>query len=377
MNSPVSCAKDGYGAKQATRYFPRYTFVLGKSSRWAFWINNSALAVLDQGLISGSNFLISILLARWLPPEQYGAYAFAYAVFLLLSLLHQALVLEPQRVFGSSDYQHCPREYLGVLLWIHAGVTLVIFVFLGLSTWVALELTTAGSLPGALASMTFAAPCILLLWLTRGAFYVRLSPQFAVKGATIYCIVVLMSLSALYKLKLLSPFSAFLLMGLGAVASSAVLLIRLRPVLGSRMDVASWRKVTKQHWEYGRWALGSSALSWVSGDIYFVLLSSFSGMAAAGQLKVLTNFAMPPAQTFAALSTLFLPYASRLYQGSGLAALKSLTSKIAGAFGVAAIAYWVLIVVLGKAILFWLYGGRYPGLASLIPWFAAASLFGT
>ena len=32
------------------------------------------LAILGRGLISGSNFIISILLARWLMPDQYGAY---------------------------------------------------------------------------------------------------------------------------------------------------------------------------------------------------------------------------------------------------------------------------------------------------------------
>ena len=59
--------------------------------------------MLDQGLISGSNFVIGVLLARWLLPAQYGAYALAFSVFLLVSFLHQALLTEPQRVFGPSD----------------------------------------------------------------------------------------------------------------------------------------------------------------------------------------------------------------------------------------------------------------------------------
>src|SRR6202030_792544 len=36
------------------------------------WINKGGLALLDQGLISGSNFILSMLLARWLTPESYG-----------------------------------------------------------------------------------------------------------------------------------------------------------------------------------------------------------------------------------------------------------------------------------------------------------------
>src|ERR1700731_4323191 len=76
------------------------------------WTTKSSLAVLDQGLISGSNFAASIMLARWLTPEQYGAYADAFAVFILLSLIYLALLLEPMAVFGGSSYPHCLREYV-------------------------------------------------------------------------------------------------------------------------------------------------------------------------------------------------------------------------------------------------------------------------
>ena len=38
-------------------------------------------AVLDQALISGSNFIMGILLARWMVPDEYGAYSLAFSVF--------------------------------------------------------------------------------------------------------------------------------------------------------------------------------------------------------------------------------------------------------------------------------------------------------
>src|SRR5260370_12180520 len=99
-------------------------------SRWMFWATRGSLALLDQGLISASNFVISILLARWLLPVQYGSYALAFAVFLLLSLSYQALLLEPQRIFGPTDYGDRQREYLGGLLWIHSGLEVAIFITL-------------------------------------------------------------------------------------------------------------------------------------------------------------------------------------------------------------------------------------------------------
>jgi hypothetical protein len=51
------------------------------SKKSFFWkavplATKGGLAVLDQGLISGSNFLVGILLARWLAPAEYGAAPF-------------------------------------------------------------------------------------------------------------------------------------------------------------------------------------------------------------------------------------------------------------------------------------------------------------
>jgi len=348
--------------------------VLGGYSRWKFWIIKGSLSILDQGLIAASNFLISILLARWLMPEQYGGYALAFAVFLLLSSSYQAVLLEPQRVFGPSSYSECLPEYLGILLWIHAGLALAIFIVLGISAWFTHVLAASSSMPGALAGVSFAAPCVLLLWLTRGAFYVRMSPQYAVRGSVVYCALVLGGLLVLYRLKLLSAFTAFLLMGLGALASSSILLVRLRPVLKPMMTGPTWRTVGHQHWKYGRWVLASQILSWVAADIYYPLIGSLSGMASVAALKVLFNLVLPVAQTFSALSMFFLPYVSRVCQEHGLAALKRVTWKIVSLFATLAVAYWGVLILLGKPVMHLLYGDHYTELVSSIPLLAAAWL---
>jgi O-antigen/teichoic acid export membrane protein len=352
----------------------RWTFGFANFSRSTLWITKGSLAVIDQGLISGSNFLIGILLARWLLPAQYGAYSLAFEIFLMLSFFHQALLIEPQRVFGPSDYPDCLQEYLGVLLWLNAGLAVVVSVVLGISCLLFHALARPDNLSGALAGLTVAAPCILLLWLARSAYYVKISPQGAVAGSAVYCAIVLGSLLLLQRLKLMSPLFAFLVMGFAALISSTVLLIRLNPVLKLRTSRQMWRKVGAQHWEYGRWILASLGVSSLSGGIYYPLISGFSGLAAAGELKALLNFSLPVAQTLSALSVFLLPYASRVYRESGLASLRSLIWKITWLFGAAAISYWTCLILFSKPVLRSLYGGHYTELAHLIPWLAVGSL---
>src|ERR1700730_16688747 len=69
------------------------------------WMKKGGLAILDNGLISGSNFLLSILLARWLSPDEYGASVLAFSIFILFGFLYQALRPEPLSVFAGSVFR--------------------------------------------------------------------------------------------------------------------------------------------------------------------------------------------------------------------------------------------------------------------------------
>jgi O-antigen/teichoic acid export membrane protein len=331
----------------------------------------------DQALISGSNFLVGILLARWLPPDQYGAYALAFSTFLLVSLSYQALLLEPQSVLGSSTYLDSPRQYLGALLWAHGALGLAAFVILGVWAGAAHALSRPGNLSGALAGVAFAAPCILLFWLARGALYVRQAPQHAVTGALLYCFLVLGGLLVLFRRGLLSPFAAFILMGLGALTASAVLLLQLKPSLKLGRSGAVLSRVTRQHWIYGRWALASSVVSWIPWNIHYALLSHFSSMAGAGGLRALFNLMLPLGQACNAFSLLLTPYASRAHAQDGAASVDGLTWKITSLFAGGAVCYWAVIILLRTYALRFLYAGKYDALAQFVPWLAIASVLWT
>ena len=95
---------------QARKWDPGATW-----SRWAPWLNRGALSSIDQGLASGANFALSVMLARWLPISDYGGYSVALSFFMLISAAQQALFLEPMSVLGASRFADCQREYVAVL----------------------------------------------------------------------------------------------------------------------------------------------------------------------------------------------------------------------------------------------------------------------
>ena len=155
------------------------------------WPLRGFFALLDQGLISGSNFILAILLGRWVSPQQYGAYALAFEVLLFMSIVYGALILEPMCVFGPSTYKNDFRAYLGILLRIHCGLSMLVIAAVFSGAGVLHALKPASSLPAALVGVGVACPCLLLFWLARRGFYVNLLPQKAALGACAYSATVL------------------------------------------------------------------------------------------------------------------------------------------------------------------------------------------
>jgi O-antigen/teichoic acid export membrane protein len=346
-------------------------------ARWAHkvkWAKKGVLSVIDQALISGSNFMISILLARWLVPDQYGAYALAFECFLLLYVVYSALIFEPMCVFGPSVYRDQPQEYLSVLLKLHLGAALSISLILLVSAWIVHEVVHSSSLPWALAGLAVGGPCILFFWLVRRAIYIRFAPQAAVAGASVYCAVVLAGLFAFYKLKVASPFAAFLLMAVGALVAGPLMLMRLKSFGVGLVQPLRLREVVGNHWNYGRWALLGALAFAVPGAIYYPLLSGFRGLAEAGSMKALLNFSSPVGQFFSALFLLFLPYAAQSHHEDGPARIQRLAWRFTLLFACMAAAYWLSFLVFTRPIIKFSYGGKYLDVASLIPWIALGSV---
>jgi O-antigen/teichoic acid export membrane protein len=249
--------------------------------------------------------------------DEYGSYALGFAIFLLAAQLHQSLLLEPMAVFGGSVYRNHVRYYLRALLHMHLLFALGIVLVLGVSAEVARVVAPGSGLSGVLAGAALAFPCILLLWLARRAFYLRLAPTLAAVGTLVYCALVVGGLFLARSRGWLSPFSAFLLMGVGGLATGVLLLTCLRSRLEASTLAPDLRDIWKRHWNYGRWALGIVVAMWLPGNIYYPLLTSFHGAASAGELRALMNFAQPLFQTNTALSLLLLPYAARVQSEEG------------------------------------------------------------
>ncbi len=357
--STPGTVKDGGGFRRAVKTWPLRGF----------------FALVDQGLISGSNFIVAILLARWVSAQQYGAYALAFEVLLFMSIVYAALILEPMCVFGPSTYKNDFRAYLGVLLRIHCGLSVLVIAAVLAGAAVLHSLKPGSSLPDALVGVGVACPSLLLFWLARRGFYVHLLPKKAALGACAYSATVLAGVTVVYKAHSLNPFTVFLVMAAGAIVTGPPMLRWFKshmPLLpGRRIRV---KDVMRQHWIYGRWALASATVIWLSGAIYYPALGSFFNLAETGRFKALMNLASPIGQAYVALSLLSLPYASQVHHEEGNATVGRLVWKLTGLYLGGSALYWLILILARGPVVQHLYGGKYTQVIAFLPWVAVGSV---
>jgi O-antigen/teichoic acid export membrane protein len=345
------------------------------------WAHKGGFAILDQALFAGTNFLANILLARWLETAQYGAFAVAYSVFLLLTTFHTAVLTEPMLVFGAGKYADRFPQYMGLLISGHWWVTSLIALLLALA---ALTMWGLGSahLPQALTGLSMASPLILLMWLVRRAFYVHNQPHWAATGGMLYLVLMLAGLYGLSREHWLSAALALVIMGVASLAVSAWLATLLRPQWRNAASHFTAGVVLADHWGYGKWATATAVLSWVPSGVFYLILPACVGLEESAALRAVMNLTMPLLQAYSVISVLLVPRFVARLKRNGPAGLARDVCLACGALAVTALCYWGFLVVFHQELFLWVYSGRYadqPGLIilaglTLFPWSVTAVL---
>jgi O-antigen/teichoic acid export membrane protein len=341
----------------------------------ASWIKKGFWAVLDQALFSGANFLVNILLAHSLPPEEYGAFAVALSIYYLLLGFHTAVITEPMMVFGAGKYREQFRKYFGMVLWGHWGISALVALVLSISAWVFLQLGSP-FMAQALFGLVIATPFWLLLWLTRRACYAQLRTNDAVVGSGFNILAVVVGLFLLRSAGGISSLTGFVLLGATGGLASLVLLKKLRPQMAGYMGNPTPSIVLADHWGYGRWSIPGFLLYWASGQILMLLIPIFFGLMASAAVAATWTLYQPISQFMQALNSLVLPAFSRLAsEPKGQKHLRRKVIEVAGLFAGAAFLYALTVSIFAKPILHFLYAGKYDEHWMLIVLFGIAFVF--
>lgn len=341
-------------------------FAPGRLRAWGL---KSALTLVDQGLSSVAGFGVNLMLARWLAPDLYGAFALVFAAFLFISGFYIVLLLDPLSVMGPSRYADRLPLYFRAQIVVHGvlvGVLSLAGLLGGLILW---RVTPHSQLVSATFGNAIVLSLLLLLWLARRMCYVMQRPGVAVAGSAAYLLLIVVGLAALRYSGKVSPLSAFLLMGGSSLVATWILFhqLGLRVTSGAGEERLCWRAVLRENWTYGRWLVGSTVLWSIASQTQMFLVAALLGLGAAGILRAMQLPSLVMTQIVMATGLLIIHAFSYDFGRGRIKELRRKAGLVSLGISGVALAYAVLLMVVSTRLEHILFGGKYAGYAWLMP----------
>jgi O-antigen/teichoic acid export membrane protein len=338
---------------------------------WKLWGIRLPFSLVDPGTTVSAGLLVNLLLARWLPAQQYGGFALAFALFLFLAGIHNVLVLEPMSVLGPANFQRSLADYFEAQIWVHLAFTTVLAAPLLLAVAFLTSFGYGGPLPGALLGGGLALPFVQLLWLARRMCHILQRPAIAMAGSMCNLVLLLAGLFALQARHKLAPLPVFLLLGFASLCAALLIFHKLQIGLDdTRPCSVSWLSAAAENWCYGRLLLGGALGFALLSQTGMLLTPIFLGLAATGKLFAMQIPALLMLQCSAAAAMLLLPsFARESLTGGSSKRLRQLAHRASLSLAGAPLLLAVLLYFTAAPVERILFGGKFANDVWLIPLF--------
>ncbi len=328
-------------------------------SRW------TRFAVLDQLVLSGSNFLSLVILARALSPHEFGVFVLCFATIAFANGIQTALITQPHNVLGSvrvgsaryGAYTRSTAAAQGYLL-----LALLLILVLGGSALV---------LSGVLGFGVVIGLAVALVGWQAQEFGRRVLysegrlPEAVISDVLSYGgqVVVLATLAGTGTV---SVAAALWTIGATSVVGFAFAAARL----GTKIVPLADRSFLQENWGLGRWLFGASIAYWCSTDLFVFVAAVLLGVTVSGGFKAAQALLGPLNILLIFLGTnLPILFARTAASEQRKARLGAERSRAVRAALVVVLLYGLLLTLAARPLLVALYGAPYGQFALLVPLF--------
>ena len=327
------------------------------------WLLKSSWSLVDQVSFAVASFLLNVFLARSLSAFEYGVFSLTFSIYVLIVVIHTALITEPMLVFGASRYDREFEKYLPALVRLQWVLSIVIVAVLFVLSLIAL-LTNQVLLASNLLALSTTSPAILTLIFLRRTVYIRGQQYLAGLVGVIHLLLIffLLMFSGLLLGTRIQSWHGFLIMGL----SSLVCTILLSRWLGLSIFIATFSMPTgviKEHWNYGLWSLPANLLSWFPWNFPYIALAIFSDGENTAYLRSYMNLVLPFLHIITAMNTAIVPVLARHRHTTRY---HRFLARILVLVAIASSTYWLLLGIGHDEIVGFLYSGRFTDRSHLL-----------
>lgn len=305
------------------------------------------ISFLDQAMLSAANFMVGIVLIKFVTKVDYGLYVLAYTIILFIVGLQNALITTQMTVLAPTKPKHEQDEFCNslcmgqYLLYVPAAIIAIIVI-------IALHYIDAiGDEQRQLAAT--------ILMVTMGVLFREFYRSFfflkSQSGNVLVIDIVFVATTCVgllvgwltYRDQL--HIIALYTFGLASLASGFVAIARGK--FSITFDMQRSLTSLKESFAHGRWALGGIVLSLIQGQSYVYLLSFMSGSARVAEVSAARLFLAPLSLLHMSFSRVLLPKWSFMRQNGETAGIVRMAKKTQILL-VAIIVVYIAVVLLAK-----------------------------
>ncbi len=243
-------------------------------------------ALTDQAVVSATNFLTNVMLARFMGLREFGIFALAWMSVLFVNSLQYALVVAPMMSIGPKQSKQDRPTYFGAVLFQELVLVSLSFVLV----YTGLKIFGDNVRNIDVRYLAFPLACAAFAYqmqdFVRRYFFATARSRRAFIDDLVSYIPQLPIILVLHLTGHLNSVTALWAMSGTSIVGLAVGWLWVEPL---RMQWSRIKSVSLHHWKVSRWLGVAALLQWTSGNLFVLAAPLYYGAAAAGVLKASQN----------------------------------------------------------------------------------------
>jgi O-antigen/teichoic acid export membrane protein len=326
---------------------------------------NGMFATVDQGIVSATNFLTSVIIARACSKDQFGLYILCLSIILILSDIQTYLVSTPYMVFSPHLHDRENALYTGSTLihQIAIGLLSIIFIFmLNLIPYFGFISTSGLELLLRILALII---CFVLLrnYIRQLCFAKKRIVEVLIYDVIIF-IIQLGLLYLVYQKGRITVYLSFLIIGLASSILSVIWIL-----LNTNQFKVDFTKVysdLKRNWTIGKWFCASGIIWTISLNLYPWILAAYNDSSVAGIWAACMGVVGLLNPLLIGGQNVVGPEIMHRYAKSGIFEMTKFVLRVIPGFFVLLLVFTIPIIFFGDDLVSLIYGEKYRGYGSIV-----------
>ena len=323
------------------------------------FLSRGAFSVFDQGVVSATSLLTTLVIARACSPQALGVFYLALTMALLVRSVQEQVVSAPYMIYCNRYRDEALASYAGSTLAHQLAISGLSVIGLAVLAGILTLGVGPADLAPAICVLLAVLPCMLLREYIRQLAFAHLQPAAATAIDVTVAVLQLGGLLLLAWGKMLGVVAIYGVMGGScAIGCAGWFLFRKQSLrLVPSRFVADWC----HNWSFGKWALAGQLLG--SATLYVLpwVLALVHGTEATGVLAACVTLVGVSQMFMTGVSNYLTPKAAQAFAQGGVGELQGVLKKTALLFVVTLGGMSLLLATTGEWLAVIVYGTPYAG----------------